>query len=122
MPAPIRELVPAFAGQDTSPPKEDEEMTGHIVLFTLREGVAKEDPRVSQVFARLRVLPERIEGIRRWEVGENISDRPAATDFALYSAFDSREDLFRYADHPAHREVVDLLQEVCTWQVCDYVI
>lgn len=97
-------------------------MTGHIVLFTLREGVAKEDPGVAQAFDQLRALPEKIEGIRRWEVGENISDRPVATDFALYSAFDSREALFRYGDHPAHREVVGLLEEVCTWKVCDYVI
>jgi hypothetical protein len=93
----------------------------HIVFFKIREDVSRDDPRVRGVFASLQTLPDRIEGIQQWEVGENFSDRPIAVDYSLFSSFRSREDLARYIDHPAHREVVGLLQEVCTWQICDYV-
>jgi hypothetical protein len=66
----------------------------HIVLFKVREGVSREDPRLGRAFATLRALPGRIEGVQWWEVGENFSDRPVAVDYSLFSAF---------------------------WQVCDYV-
>jgi len=95
-------------------------MIKHIVLFDLIDGVAKEDPRVQRVFAELRALEAKIPLIRQWEVGENFSDRPIATDFGLYSAFDSAADLAAYIDDPAHREVVALLKEVCTWKLCDF--
>jgi hypothetical protein len=93
----------------------------HIVLFELNEGVAKEDSRVTLAFQELRRLPGRISLIRQWEVGENVSSRPAAADFALYSGFDNASDLAEYVEHPAHGEIVGLLKEVCTWKVCDYV-
>jgi hypothetical protein len=92
----------------------------HIVLFKVKEDVSRDDPRVVRVFAALRALPGEIEGIQQWEVGENFSGRSIAVDYSLFSSFATREDLARYIDHPAHREVVGLLQEVCTWQVCDY--
>jgi hypothetical protein len=95
-------------------------MIKHIVLFKVKEGVSGEDPRLLRAIATLRELEGEIGGIRSWEVGKNFSDRPIAADYALSSAFDSREDLARYIDHPAHREVVGMLKEVCTWQVCDY--
>ena len=97
-------------------------MIKHIVFFKVREDVSRDDPRVGQAFAALRALPGKIEGIQRWEVGENISDRPIAVDYALFSSFRNREDLSLYIDHPAHGEVVGLLREVCSWQLCDYVI
>jgi len=95
-------------------------MIKHIVLFDLIDGVAKEDPRVLRAFAELRALEAQIPLVRQWEVGENFSDRPIATDFGLYSGFDSTADLAAYIEDPAHREVVALLKEVCTWKVCDY--
>ena len=95
-------------------------MIKHIVLFDLNDGVRKDDPRVTRVFAELQALEGKIDLIKQWEVGENFSDRPIAADFALYSEFDSAADLAGYIEHPSHREVVVLLQEVCTWRVCDY--
>ena len=95
-------------------------MIRHIVFFKIKEDVSRDDPKVAHVFAALRALPDKIEGIQQWEVGENFSDRPIAVDYALFSSFSNREDLARYIDHPAHREVVGLLKEVCTWQLCDY--
>lgn len=95
-------------------------MIRHVVLFELNDGIGKDDPRVHRAFGELRGLGARIPLIRQWEVGENVSDRPGAADFALCSGFDSAADLAAYVDHPAHRDVVGLLREVCAWKVCDY--
>jgi plasmid stabilization system protein ParE len=97
-------------------------MIRHIVLFTLREGVAAADERVRNAFAELEGLHDKIGLIREWEVGRNFSGRPIAVDYALNSTFDSREDLDAYIGHEAHQAVVVLLKEVCTWVLCDYVI
>lgn len=97
-------------------------MIKHIVLFELKEGLGKEDPRVQRAFNELRTLAGKIPLIRQWEVGENISQRPVATDYGLYSDFNNVSDLASYVEHPAHRKVVALLKEVCTWKVCDYEI
>ena len=95
-------------------------MIRHIVLFTLKPGVAAEDDRVRRAFAELEALEGRIDLIREWEVGRNLSDRPIAVDFALNSSFDSEGDLAAYIGHEAHQAVVGLLKEVCTWVLCDY--
>ena len=95
-------------------------MIRHIVLFKVREGVAKDDPRVGKALGALRRLGGRIQLIEEWEVGENFSPRPVAVDFSLLSSFATREDLSAYVEHSDHRDVVALLREVCTWQVCDF--
>jgi len=95
-------------------------MIKHIVLFDLNDGVGKDDPRVTRAFTELRALEGKIPLVRQWEVGENVSNRPIAADFGLYSGFDSAADLAAYVNDPAHREVVALLKEVCAWKVCDY--
>lgn len=97
-------------------------MIKHIVFFKIREDVSRDDPRVERAFAALRALPGKIDVIQQWEVGENFSGRSIAVDYALFSSFRNREDLSLYIDHPAHGEVVGLLREVCSWQLCDYVI
>jgi hypothetical protein len=97
-------------------------MIRHIVLFKLKDGMAKGDREVEKTFGALRSLEGEIPGIRDWEVGDNFSERPIAVDYALCSSFDNREGLARYIEHPAHQEVVALLKRVCAWQVCDYEI
>ncbi len=95
-------------------------MIRHIVLFKVKDGVAKGDGEVVRAFEALRALEGVIPQIREWQMGENFSARPLAVDFALLSSFDTVEDLGAYIDHEAHRDVVGLLREVCTWQVCDF--
>ena len=65
-------------------------------------------------------MPDRIDTVRDWEVGDNFSGRPVAVDFALNCSFDTEEDLAGYLEHGAHQAVVSLLKEVCTWVLCDY--
>ena len=95
-------------------------MVKHIVFFKINADIAEGDKRVARAFDALRALPEKIDTVRSWEMGRNFSDRPIAVDYSLFSAFADKEELAGYIEHPAHQEVVGLLREVCTWQVCDY--
>ena len=97
-------------------------MLKHIVMFKCKDGVSRNDPRVAAAYARLEQLPGQIPEVREWEQGVNVSGRDIAYDFALSSAFESQESLQCYSDHPAHRAVVALLREICTWHIVDYFV
>jgi hypothetical protein len=78
-------------------------MVKHIVLFKLKDEIAQEEKR--DVMNRFKVaierLPARIPFIRKIEVGLNMN--PAeAWHIALYSEFDSLEDVKAYSTHPEH--------------------
>ena len=74
-------------------------MVKHIVLYTLKEGVCKEEA-VAIVAAQLEPLVGKIPGLTHMEI------RPAfnGMDYALYSEFESREALSAYRTHPLHLE------------------
>ncbi|MFD4571501.1 Dabb family protein [Streptomyces sp. NPDC058417] len=95
-------------------------MIRHLVLFKLNEGVERDDPRVVEGEARFRALDGRIEELRFWELGWNISDRPIAYDFAINSAVEDADALKRYVEHPDHQAAAALWREFATWVVADY--
>ncbi|MEU6611216.1 Dabb family protein [Streptomyces shenzhenensis] len=95
-------------------------MIRHLVLFRLDEGVERDDPRVVAGVEAFRSLDDRIEELRFWECGWNISDRPIAYDFAINSAVDDADALTRYLEHPAHQAGVALWREFATWVIADY--
>ncbi|MFF8968635.1 Dabb family protein [Streptomyces sp. NPDC014995] len=95
-------------------------MIRHLVLFKLNEGVERDDPRVVEGEAAFRSLGDRIEELRFWELGWNISERPIAYDFAINSAVEDAAALKRYLEHPAHQAGVALWREFATWVVADY--
>lgn len=74
-------------------------MVKHIVLYTLKENVQK-DEAVKMIASCLEPLVGKIPGLLHMEV------RPAynGMDYALYSEFESREALKNYAVHPLHLE------------------
>ena len=75
-------------------------MIKHIVLYTLKEGVDKEQA-VETIRSVLEPLVGVIPGLTHMEI------RPAyqgGMDYALYSEFDSKEALANYAKHPLHLE------------------
>ncbi len=77
-------------------------MVKHIVLYTLKEDVNKEEA-VKLIASQLEPLVGVIPGLIHLEV------RPAyqGLDYALYSEFESREALAAYAVHPAHLAAKD---------------
>jgi len=97
-------------------------MVKHIVLFKLKDEVSAEMKLVAMNNFKkaIEALPTTISFIRKIEVGLNVN--PAETwSIALYSEFDSLEDVKAYAVHPAHVAAGKLLAEVKESRACvDY--
>lgn len=97
-------------------------MVKHIVLFKLKEDVpAQKKLEAMRSFkAAIEALPQRIEVIRKVEVGLNINPSEA-WNIALYSEFDTLDDVKLYAAHPDHVAAGKLLAEVKESRACvDY--
>ena len=97
-------------------------MVKHIVLFKLKEDVpAQKKLEAMRSFkAAIEALPQRIEVIRKEEVGLNINPSEA-WNIALYSEFDTLDDVKLYAAHPDHVAAGKLLAEVKESRACvDY--
>lgn len=97
-------------------------MVKHIVLFKLKDEVPadKKLAAMAGFKAAIEALPAKISFIRKIEVGLNIN--PGETwSIALYSEFDTLEDVKAYAVHPDHVAAGKLLAEVKESRACvDY--
>ncbi len=71
-------------------------MVKHIVVYTLKEGVDK-DEAVRMIASH---LVGRIPGLLKLEVRRCF----AGMDYALYSEFEKPEDVAAYRAHPLHLE------------------
>ena len=74
-------------------------MVKHIVLYTFKEGVDKDDA-VKLIASVLEPLVGKIDGLLHVEVRKTY----AGADFALYCELESREAMDKYAVHPLHEE------------------
>ena len=74
-------------------------MIKHIVLYTLKDGVNKEEA-VKIIKDSLEPLVGVIPGLLYMEIRQAYQ---GGMDYALYSEFDSKESLAAYAGHPAHQ-------------------
>ena len=74
-------------------------MVKHIVVYTLKEGVDK-DEAVKLVASKLEPLVGQIPGLLHMEVRRCY----AGMDYALYSEFETAEDVKNYRAHPLHQE------------------
>ena len=72
-------------------------MVKHIVLYTLKEGVDK-DQAVAIIKEQLEPLVGKIPGLMHMEIRRAYN----GMDYALYSEFESKETLTNYAKHPLH--------------------
>lgn len=72
-------------------------MVKHIVLYTLKEGINK-DEAVEIVRSQLEPLVGKIPGLLHMEIRRAFS----GMDYALYSEFESKEDLANYRENPLH--------------------
>ena len=72
-------------------------MVKHIVLYTLKEGVDKEEA-VKIIAQQLEPLVGVIPGLTKMEIRRAYQ----GMDYALYSEFESRQALADYAIHHAH--------------------
>lgn len=74
-------------------------MVKHIVLYTLKEGVEK-DEAVKMIASHLEPLVGKIPGLLKMEIRRCY----AGMDYALYSEFENAEDVPAYRAHPLHQE------------------
>ena len=74
-------------------------MVKHIVLYTLKENVDKDDA-VKLIASVLEPLAGKIPGLLHMEIRKAFN----GMDYALYSEFESQDLLKAYAVHPLHLE------------------
>lgn len=74
-------------------------MVRHIVMYNFKEGVDKQEA-IKVIDGALSPLVGKIPGLLHLEVRLTFN----GMDYALYSEFESREALEKYADHPLHQE------------------
>ena len=91
-------------------------MVKHIVLYTFKEGVDKDDA-VKLIASVLEPLAGKIPGLTHMEIRKAFN----GMDYALYSEFESREALKNYAVHPLHLEAKEHFFHLLDTRVCaDY--
>ena len=89
-------------------------MIKHIVMFRLKdfaEGVDKKE-NARKIKAMLDELPTKMEEIKHYEIGVNITDSERASDIVVISSFDSMEALKAYSQHPEHIKAVEFIKKV----------
>ena len=77
-------------------------MVKHIVLYTFKEGVDKEEA-IKIIADVLEPLVGKIPGLLHLEVRRTFQ----GMDYALYSEFESKEAMVAYAEHPLHLAAKD---------------
>ena len=90
-------------------------MIKHIVLWKLKdsaEGKCKtENAQIMK--SMLEALPAKTgDCIRSLEVGVNLKGSAESADIALYTEFNSLEDLESYTKHPEHVKVAEFIGKV----------
>lgn len=95
-------------------------MIAHLVLFTLKPGVAMDAPGVKRALEGMQTLPQRIPLIRGWEHGPNITPDGMAADYALRALFDNEADLHAYFEHPEHQPELAAWAAVATLSFADF--
>ena len=87
----------------------------HIVFWRLHDhapnGRTKEE-NAAELKRRFEALNGVIPGLRRCELGLDVSRTAESADVALLSEFDSKAALDGYQSHPAHKEIVAFLKDV----------
>lgn len=97
-------------------------MVKHIVLFKLKDDAPadKKLAAMNNFKEAIEALPAKISVIRKVEVGLNINP-DEAWSIALYSEFDSLDDVKFYATHPDHVAAGKLIADVKESRACvDY--
>jgi len=77
-------------------------MIRHIVLFKLKDGLTREDPRVQAASRALAELGPTLAPVLRWETHWCFGTRPVSNDFALICDLADEAALAAYQRDPIH--------------------
>ncbi len=86
-------------------------MIKHVVFFKFKPEASADAHK--EVVNQLRALPDKIDLIRSWEIGEDIMHSARAWDVIEIATFDDLGALEIYTSHDDHVEVVLKLREIC---------
>lgn len=89
-------------------------MIKHLVMWKLKdvaEGATKEQ-NARKMKTDLEALKQTIPQIRHLEVGRNFLPSDFSYDVALYSEFETEEDLALYQKHPEHRRIGAFVEKI----------
>lgn len=87
-------------------------MIAHIVLFKLKEVSPEGVEKAKEI---LLSMEGKVDMLRHLEVGVDVIRSERSADIALYTKFDSLEDLQAYQVHPYHaNEVAAYMRSVCS--------
>ncbi|MCB1215131.1 MAG: Dabb family protein [Deltaproteobacteria bacterium] len=92
-------------------------------MFRLKEEALSKNKaeNLKKLQEALETLPLKIKEIKTWKVALNQAQSPHSSDLLLDSSFEDREALERYRVHPAHQQVVELINKICEERrVVDY--
>ncbi len=98
-----------FAAGSSTPPLPAEKLLRHVVLFKFKEGTTPQ--QIKQVEDAFRALPLKIDLIKGFEWGTNVSPENLAQGYThcFFLTFTSDRDRDAYLVHPAHKEFGKLL-------------
>lgn len=91
-------------------------MIKHIVMWKIKESHegADKGELMDRIKEELEGLKDAIPEIKTMEIGRNFNERPVSYDVALYSEFESQEDLEIYQKHPEHVKVAKFIGQIKT--------
>lgn len=86
-------------------------MIRHIVMWNVNEGVGgrNKEETMDYIKENLEDLLGKIDEINSIKVEKNVLDHPDNRDIVLDVTLNSMEDLKKYANHPEHLRVTDLI-------------
>ena len=98
-----------IAGLVSAQPLPEGKVLRHVVLFKFKEGATPE--QIKQVEDAFRALPGKIDLIRGFEWGTNVSSENLSQGYThcFFLTFASDKDRDAYLVHPAHKEFGKLL-------------
>jgi hypothetical protein len=96
----------------------------HIVFWRLTDAAANGRPKQENALEmkrRFEALPAVIAGLRRCDLGIDVSQTAESADVALYMEFDTQAAYEAYNVHQAHKDIVGFIKEVkAERRVVDY--
>jgi hypothetical protein len=106
-------------GCGTSAWRERRGVITHIVLFKLKDGLARDAPTVIEAEGLSRAVGDHVPELISWRVGWNAVDRDISYDFAAIGVLPDLAALERYQVNAFHREAVRKWRSISDWVVVD---
>ncbi len=95
-------------------------MITHIVFLNVKPSLDKSEILV-KLKSKLLALNETVPSLKQLEFGTDFNGSALAFDAALFSTFNTKDDLKAYQVHPEHEKVKGYIGEVCSDRaVVDY--